>query len=117
MSDIVDQPPPKPNGSVPVWDLVIADMHERDQVGRERYGTPLQLENGRRHLIDAYQELLDGAAYVRAEIERQNLGLPSHSMKLDEAISQTHKYLHGDDYTSPKTCSEAPCIWLVAAIE
>jgi hypothetical protein len=81
---IVDQPPPVPNDGVAVWDLVIADMQARDQTGRERYGTPLQVENGRSHLIDAYQEMLDGAAYLRAEIERQNLNLPVHSVTTGE---------------------------------
>lgn len=93
MSTIEDQPPPIPQPErVPVWDLVIADverkyrglegeqeeavqlaiadMRERDRVGRERYGTPLTTNNGRDHLVDAYQELLDGIVYLRAEIEQ-----------------------------------------------
>lgn len=95
MSDIVDQPPPihRPD-LIPVWEHVIsdfrvryedafdgidvgdagkvaanrvlADMVERDRLGRERYGTPLTTNNGRDHLVDAYQELLDGAVYLKA---------------------------------------------------
>lgn len=76
-SQIVDQPPPIPNDGVAVWDLVIADMAERDQTGRARYGTPLQVDNGRDHLVDAYQEILDLAVYLRAEIERQHRLAPS----------------------------------------
>ncbi len=45
---------------------VISDMRERDQVGRSRYGTPLTANNGRDQLVDAYQELLDAAVYLRA---------------------------------------------------
>jgi hypothetical protein len=44
--------------------LVIADMRERDRVGRERYGTPLQPNNGRNALVDAYHEALDLCAYL-----------------------------------------------------
>lgn len=94
MGDIVDQPPPTPRPDlIPVWEHVISDfklrfeghetmdggdplyavehalndMRERDRVGRERYGTPLTTNNGRDHLVDAYQELLDGAVYLKAE--------------------------------------------------
>lgn len=63
------QPPPVPNDRPAVWDLVIADMHERDRVGRERYGTPLQAHNGRDALVDAYQEAMDLAVYLRQRIE------------------------------------------------
>jgi hypothetical protein len=68
---ISDQPPPIPADTVAVQDLVIADIAERKRVGIERYGTPLQVENGRDHLIDAYQEALDLVMYLRAEIERR----------------------------------------------
>ena len=70
---IEDQPPPSPNDDVAVWDLVIVDMQARDRTGRERYGTPLQVDNGRDHLVDAYQEGLDFVVYVRAEIERRTI--------------------------------------------
>lgn len=68
---IVDQPPPIPSDRAAVWDLVIADMHERDAVGRERYGTPLQPHNGRDALVDAYQEALDLVVYLRQAIEER----------------------------------------------
>ena len=69
---INDQPPPQRNGNPAVWDLVIADMKARDQLGRERYGTPLQPFNGRDALVDAYQEALDLAVYLRQAIEERN---------------------------------------------
>ena len=68
---IGDQPPPVPNASRPVWDLVIEDMKERDHVGRQRYGTPLQTHNGRDALVDAYQEALDLVVYLRQAIEER----------------------------------------------
>ena len=74
MGRVADQPPPRPNANKPVWEMVIADMRERDRVGRERYGTPLQTNNGRDALVDAYQEALDLVVYLRQEIEeRENL--------------------------------------------
>lgn len=63
------QPLPAPNAGTPIWELVIADMRERDQIGRERYGTPLQAHNGRDALQDAYEEALDLAVYLRQAIE------------------------------------------------
>lgn len=59
------QPPPRPNNLPAVWDLVVAEMQQRDQVGRERYGVPLQPHNGRDSLRDLYEELLDAVVYCR----------------------------------------------------
>ena len=61
----VDQPAPVANDLPAVWPLVIMDMAARDQVGRERYGVPLQPHNGRDALMDAYQEALDLCAYLK----------------------------------------------------
>lgn len=60
-----DEPAPMPNQSRPIWEIVVEDMRQRDQVGRQRYGTPLQADNGRDALVDAYQELLDLCVYLR----------------------------------------------------
>jgi len=72
MADVRDQPAPRPNGSRPIWELVVEDMRERDRVGRQRYGTPLQAHNGRDALVDAYQEALDLAVYLQQAIEERN---------------------------------------------
>ncbi len=71
---IDDQPPPVPNDRPAVWELVIADMQDRDRVGRARYGTPLQPHNGRDALVDAYQEALDLVVYLRQAIEERARG-------------------------------------------
>lgn len=71
MERIQDQPPPKPNETRPVWELVVQDMMDRDHVGRQRYGTPLQVNNGRDALVDAYQEALDLCVYLRQAIEER----------------------------------------------
>jgi hypothetical protein len=68
---IADQPPPVPNDGPALWDLVLADMRERHQIGIQRYGTALQANNGRDMLVDAYQEILDLAVYLRGEIEER----------------------------------------------
>jgi hypothetical protein len=67
------EPPPKANDSRPIWELVIEDMQERDDEGRRKYGVPLQAGNGRDPLIDAYQEALDLAVYLRQAIEERKL--------------------------------------------
>ena len=98
MSAIVDQPPPIPQASRrPVWeiviehvtrrrdegtygvaassvDLVIADMRARDEIGRDCYGTPLTSGNGRDHLVDAMQELLDACVYLANELDEHGIG-------------------------------------------
>lgn len=72
MSANTEQPTPNMNNSTPIWDLVIADMRERDNIGRRRYGTPLQANNGRDALIDVYQEALDLVVYLRQAIEERH---------------------------------------------
>lgn len=64
---------PKPQeGITPVWPLVVSDMIERDKIGAFKYGTPLKTWNGRKPLIDAYQELLDLIVYLRQEVAENN---------------------------------------------
>lgn len=54
----------------PVLTLVANDARMRHEDGMAKYGVPLVAENGRDHLVDAYQEALDGSVYLRAEYER-----------------------------------------------
>jgi hypothetical protein len=51
-----------------IWDLVVTDMRERDYLGQLRYGKRLRPFNGRDTLLDAYQEALDLAVYLRQAI-------------------------------------------------
>ena len=64
----MSQPDPTPNNHTPVWSQVIKDMEKRDQLGRSRYGVPLQPFNGRDALIDAYEEALDLVVYLKQAI-------------------------------------------------
>ncbi len=65
------EPDPVSNDSRPIWELVVEDMKARDQEGYKKYGTRLQANNGRNPLVDAYQEALDLAVYLRQAIEEQ----------------------------------------------
>lgn len=74
MSDNNAEPNPQHNDHPAVWPMVIADMQERHRIGIEKYGTPLQSFNGRRALVDLYQELLDAVVYAKQELlERDRL--------------------------------------------
>lgn len=60
-----DQPLPTVNERPFVQHVVISDIEARIALGVERYGTPLQTFNGRNGLVDAYEEALDLAIYLR----------------------------------------------------
>lgn len=72
MQTIASQEQPTPKGKgVDVFKLVQADLEERAAVGVKRYGERLTTFNGRDALVDAYQEVLDLAVYLRQEIEER----------------------------------------------
>jgi len=59
------QPPPQVNKEPEVWWLVQKDMLKRNSFGIDKYGMPLQPNNGRDALKDAYEEALDLVVYLR----------------------------------------------------
>jgi hypothetical protein len=66
------QPPPvHVPGAASVHDILIAHVQERKDFGLRKYGTPLQVDNGRDPLKDALEEILDVAVYLVQEIERR----------------------------------------------
>lgn len=77
---IQEQRTPKPNGELSAHGtytnkiagtelkLLIVDILARQQKGLQTYGVPLQPYNGRNHLIDCYQELLDALVYLECKI-------------------------------------------------
>lgn len=72
--------------SVPdVRDLVLADMRERDAVGAAKYGTRLRAGNGRDQLVDAFQESLDLAVYLRTSLAERYDGVVASLY--DEALT------------------------------
>jgi hypothetical protein len=64
-------PPPEVGAAPATWDLVKVDIEARDKMGQQKYGVRHQHDNGRDHLRDLYEELLDATVYMRAEIERR----------------------------------------------
>jgi hypothetical protein len=79
MSLNTPEPQPKPSDGPAIWDLVIADMRERDRIGTAKYGQRLKAGDARNSLVDAYQEVLDLAVYLRKAIYEQQCGLLSTS--------------------------------------
>lgn len=68
---------PEPSGRGPeVAPLVIADIVARVKMGEKKYGERLRANNGRDALLDAYQEALDLALYLRQEIEERTTPCP-----------------------------------------
>jgi hypothetical protein len=90
-TQIVDQPAPTTNERPSIQSLVRQDLEERERVGIQRYGTPLQAHNGRDALVDAYQEALDLACYVRQAIEERSGG-PT-MLVLAEVVSERQAQL------------------------
>lgn len=66
-----DQPLPTTSDAPVAHRMVQDDLDARLALGIERYGQPLQPFNGRSHLRDAYEEILDLAVYLRAAIYEQ----------------------------------------------
>jgi hypothetical protein len=62
------QPLPIVNDSPDVQSAVIADIEKRRELGIKRYGTALQPHNGRNALLDAYEEALDLAMYLKQRL-------------------------------------------------
>jgi hypothetical protein len=62
------QPAPQRNGWPGIARLVIEDLKHREAQGQLKYGMVLQPHNGRDPLIDAYQEAIDLAQYLRQAI-------------------------------------------------
>lgn len=57
-----------------------ANPERRPQFGLAKYGTPLQANNGRDALKDAYEEALDLLVYLRQALtERQEAAMTAHS--------------------------------------
>jgi|SRR6188508_1858839 len=63
------QPPPQANDQPSSHDLVVEDLLKRKEFGLAKYGTLLQVFNGRNSLEDAYDEILDLAVYLRTLLE------------------------------------------------
>jgi hypothetical protein len=65
------EPKPIKNDGPDIAMLVIEDMKARRIAGIKKHGGPLQPNNGRYSLMDAYQECLDLCNYIRQKIEEE----------------------------------------------
>lgn len=65
-----------------VWALVIQDMRDRDELGAQKYNKHLRCFDGRNTLIDAYQEALDQAVYLRKKIQEDFEELRAPEMQI-----------------------------------
>lgn len=63
-----NQPAPLHTDERPTVDCVVEDLETRKAMGIRKYGTPLQPDNGRDSLQDAYEEALDLCVYLKNEI-------------------------------------------------
>ena len=78
-------PQPAPHsGKLTVIDYVLADMAERAAAGVIKHGMPLQTDNGRDALWDAYQEALDLCVYLRQAILERDIDEPELCKKVSE---------------------------------
>ena len=70
---MTEQPPPRLGDKI-VGAIVLADIRERMELRRKRYGTYLETHNGRSALQDAYEEAQDLTLYLKQDIlERADL--------------------------------------------
>lgn len=74
MEDKIDkQPDPYKSQDGPIiHELVMTDIGHRMKKGIETYDAALQPFNGRNSLVDAYEECLDQACYLRQRISEDN---------------------------------------------
>lgn len=77
------EPAPVGNGRI-VLNEVMKDLQQKAIDGFEKYGTPLRENNGRKALVDAYQEQLDQCMYLKQKI------MEDESFKSD--TSSRHPY-------------------------
>lgn len=69
----IQEPNPRGGHGASIHDLVVQDVMARKAFGLTKYNTILQVGDGRRSLVDAYQEALDLAVYLRQELAKQGI--------------------------------------------
>lgn len=64
---VIPQKPPEPGEEI-VLKFVMEDLKKRALMGKRKYHRYLETFNGRNALIDAYQEVLDLAMYLKQQL-------------------------------------------------
>lgn len=98
----VPEPPPVPNNNSSIHDLIIQDLQQRKDFGLEKYGTLLQLGNGRKTAVDLHQEMLDAVVYSRLLIEEQNAIIKALLLMVKEFLVENPDNLKGEFLISDK---------------
>jgi hypothetical protein len=88
--DATKHEPPPTKGKKKVLDLVLKDLTDRAEVGKERYGTYLEIHNGRDALMDAYQEALDLSMYLRQAMEERAEVVLNEAAPLDHIPARVY---------------------------
>ena len=92
------QKPPEKNLNQSIVSMVIADLKERAEDGKKKYGTYLQADNGRDALVDALQESYDMCMYLRQAVEERKVPAEEKETGFMETVSKVimdHKHLNG----------------------
>lgn len=87
------QPVKTEKPAVPVTTRVIQDLRDKSEAGVAKYGVPLHTFNGRRPLVDAYQEALDLAQYLKQAIMEEDIEAGRDSLwmtDIDLALGDQH---------------------------
>ncbi len=79
---------------------VMQDLAARAHFGQQKYGQPLTQHNGRNHLVDAYQELLDLLVYLRLALTTASAPQALEDIEREELVS-LRRIL-----TDPQACAE-----------
>jgi hypothetical protein len=89
---------PVVNEEEPVYKQVIADLQERAEFGFKKYGFYLQPFNGRNAAMDAYQETLDHANYMRQLLDEWQL-----LMDIQQAVANMFETLSYEQFENLRT--------------
>lgn len=95
----VRQPAPSDSDHPPIIDLVTRDLAARAIQGHAKYGCLLRGFNGRNALVDAYQEALDHAMYLRQLLYEEEWEPPvvpeSDATRIGEQAAEQSTQLRG----------------------
>lgn len=87
-----------------IQEMVRKDLLHRENLGRERYGTPLYPYNGRAALVDAYDTALDLAVYLRQALYEEGIDpnkVVNPPPRLSEEIHHRTARQRAEDETVP----------------
>jgi len=95
-----EQPAPTEGTGPDCWQLVLEDMAERRWVGIDKYKMLLRPDNGRDGLVDAYQEVLDLAVYLRQAVEQRKAAeaTQAETLKAFERIKRALARARGEEW-------------------